>query len=237
VESEAQAVFSNSAITIESLADANAGGWASLADSADADAWYDGLSVSGDADNSTDAGVGDGLSNLHTEGEASDSETDNVIDGGAGDDLIVLSTDAIGAADPAFTPSGNNAMINGASNETIVLTGDFFGNDTVMNFGVEDAGIDFLDFSAYLTSQFDRSDNDGDDDSSDSDVLIPVTVEFNAVDVDANEVAIVDYEDDTDETPDFDSLSASDIEALFNNDDGSGDYDGTALEDSDFSVS
>src|SRR6056297_1445100 len=234
VEAEAQQVFSNSSITIESLADANGGGWASLGSSADADAWYDGLSVADD-DNSMAAGVGDGLSNLHTAGTASTSETDNVIDGGAGDDLIVLSTDAVALADPAFTPGDNNLMINGASNETIVLTGASFGDDTVMNFGVEGDGIDFLDFSAYLTSLFDQSDNaDADDDSSDSDVLIPVTVEFNADDVEANEVAIVGYTDDTDETPDFDSLSASDIEDLFNTDDE--DYDGSQLDANAFSV-
>src|SRR6056297_321303 len=234
VEAEAQQVFSNSSITIESLADANGGGWASLGSSADADAWYDGLSKS-DGDNSMAAGVGDGLSNLHTAGTASASETDNVIDGGAGDDLIVLSTDAVALADPAFTPGDNNLMINGASNETIVLTGASFGDDTVMNFGVEGDGIDFLDFSAYLTSLFDQSDNaDADDDSSDSDVLIPVTVEINADDVEANEIAIVGYTDDTDETPDFDSLSASDIEDLFNTDDE--DYDGSQLDANAFSV-
>jgi hypothetical protein len=100
--------------------------------SADTNAWYDGLSVRGD-DNSAD-------DNLHTDGGASASETDNVINGGNDNDIIVLSTDAVGGSATDYTDDAdmigdnNNAMINGASNETVVMEGDNFGNDHVMNF-------------------------------------------------------------------------------------------------------
>ena len=143
VEDEAQSIFRDSDITITSLATANSGPGASLATSADADSWYDGLSVD-DLDDETTAAAtgtnstsstvdGDAASNLYRQGTASQSETDNVIDGGTGNDLIVLSTDAIGFVAVPFTVSSNNALINGASNETVKMTG-VFGDDTVMNF-------------------------------------------------------------------------------------------------------
>ena len=90
--------------------------------------WYDGLSVEGDTIETNSAD-----DNLHTIGVPSASETDNVINGGLGNDIIVLSTDASAGGTVAFTPSGDNSMINGASNETIVMEGAF-GDDTVMNF-------------------------------------------------------------------------------------------------------
>lgn len=237
VEDEAQAIFRNSEIEIDELAETNVNGAArygaaDLTNSATADAWYDGLSVAGFVNSTTDA-VGELESNLHTQGTASQSETDNVINGGAGDDLIVLSTDAVEADIPALTVSSNNALINGASNETIVLSGSNFGNDTVMNFttaggdgtpatdddsdtgyGAEDTheGLDFLDFTAYLTSQTSSST------SSVSEVEIPVTLSTDS-DAAANEVIIVSYdESDTDDGDTFASLSAADIEALYNDD-------------------
>lgn len=103
---------------------------ADLTDSADANLWYDGLSVAGDANSADD--------NQKTAGTADTTENDNVINGGAGDDLIVLSTDSVATMPTEFTDGGNNALINGASNETIVLTGSNFGNDTVMNFEAGD---------------------------------------------------------------------------------------------------
>lgn len=96
-----------------------------FSDSDATNAWYDGLSVRG-SDNAAD-------DNLHTLGSPSNSETDNVINGGDDDDIIVLSTDATATNVLNYTDGGNNAMINGASNETVVMEGDF-GDDTVMNF-------------------------------------------------------------------------------------------------------
>jgi hypothetical protein len=97
------------------------------------DNWYEGLSRD-------DRGPATG-DNLHTSGTADITEKDKVIDGGEGDDVIVLSTDAIEGPSPDFNTELNRggsttskALMNGASNETIVLTGQNFGNDTVMNF-------------------------------------------------------------------------------------------------------
>lgn len=99
-----------------------------FSDSVTTNAWYDGLSVRG-----TDIESNSANDNLHTRGSASASETDNVINGGNDDDIIVLSTDATPTTVLNYTAGGNNAMINGASNETVVMEGDF-GDDTVMNF-------------------------------------------------------------------------------------------------------
>lgn len=136
VQAEAREIFQDSDIDISSLVDANTNTPAAdLSGSAEADVWYDGLSVLGDVENSMAASVdGDELSNLHTAGTASISETDNVIDGGSGDDVIVLSTDASAAADPNFTVSSMNALIGGSSNETIKVTGQSIGDDIIMNF-------------------------------------------------------------------------------------------------------
>ncbi|MCA1807599.1 MAG: hypothetical protein LC687_07110, partial [Actinobacteria bacterium] len=118
-----------------------------------ADAYYDGLSVEGDG-NSTTTSVGEGESNLHTIGSPSNAETDNTINGGNGDDLIVLSTDGIGGpfGVPDFETNfgTNNRFLNGASNETIEMTGDDFGNDTIMNFttaGLEEREVPFATFN------------------------------------------------------------------------------------------
>jgi hypothetical protein len=143
VQTEARSVFSDSSITVGSVADADAPTGQDLESSDGADQWFDGLSAAGDDDNSTHEDVGEGESNLHNTGSASIGEVDTVINGGTGDDLIVLSTDSTFIAPDNFTVSSNNALLNGASNETIVLTGDDFGDDTVMNFT-----------SGVLTQQF-----------------------------------------------------------------------------------
>ncbi|MGK0474159.1 MAG: hypothetical protein ACJAR0_004659, partial [Candidatus Azotimanducaceae bacterium] len=80
---------------------------------------------------------GEGESNLHSEGSASNSEVDTVINGGADNDTIVLSTNAGSGTPDDFTVSSNNALLNGASNETIKVNG-VFGDDTVMNFTTAD---------------------------------------------------------------------------------------------------
>lgn len=136
VLAEARELFSNSDLTLTNLwgfstftterdYQATAPG-ADLTTSSTANDWYDGLSVLGDTNEADD--------NLHTRGSASNLETDNVINGGADDDIIVLSTDATPATTLNYTPGGNNSMLDGSSNETVVMTGPDFGDDTVMNF-------------------------------------------------------------------------------------------------------
>jgi hypothetical protein len=153
VQSEARSVFSNSGISVTSVASANAASPNDLTTSANANDWWDGLSVEGDVDNSAD-------DNQFESGDESIYETDNTINGGDGDDLIVLSTDAAtfgGTFD--YTVSSNNKLANLASNETIVMTGTNFGNDTIMNFTTDtDARIvaqhvfNILDSDADLVS-------------------------------------------------------------------------------------
>ena len=96
--------------------------------------------------------------------------------------------------------------------------------------GVEtyNAGLDFLDYSDYLTSQEDVS--SGGADSSASNNLIAVTLDYNEnntlggsgdgaanTNVEANEVAVVRMANDGTDGETFASLSASDVAALFNN--------------------
>jgi hypothetical protein len=280
VQTEARSVFSDSTITVNSVATADTPTGQDLESSDGADQWFDGLSARGDDLNSTRANVGETESNLHTNGSASNGEVDTVINGGAGDDLIVLSADSTDSTPDAFTVSSNNALLNGASNETIVLTGDDFGDDTVMNFetagdnfGTGTAtttltgttttttttsgsittnttatttftvsgtvytkadGIDFLDFSAYLTSQ------ESDSGSAASERTIDVTLDYDtdadAGEMGANEVVFVRYTNDATESDTFASLTAADVAALYNNSDGTGDYDGTAFADTNFDV-
>lgn len=208
VEDEAQAINSDSTVTVTTLAEADDAA-TTIDGAAEANDWYDGLTnvADGAAGNQAD-------DNLHTDGEAEATENDNVIDAGAGNDLIVLSTDAVEALPTALTLSSNNRLINGASNETVVLTGANFGDDTVMNFTDDEteAGVDFLDFTSYLTSQQSASG------SSVSEITTPVTLSADT-DATANEVIVASYdEDNTADTNTFDSLSAADIAALYNDD-------------------
>ncbi|MDP4990793.1 MAG: hypothetical protein NWQ37_06265, partial [Marivita lacus] len=218
---EAQNVFSNSDLTLTNLwgtttfataASYQAGApGANLTTSGTANTWYDGLSVAGGANSADD--------NLHTAGTASVSEQDNTIDGGAGNDVIVLGTDAIANPAITFTNSSNNALINGASNQTIILTGNSIGDDTVMNFTTAGAaatvaaGIDFLDFTAYLTGMQNTSAAAG----PDSDTMIPVTLDTNTADVQANEVSVVTFDNTDDASETFAALTASVVDQLFNN--------------------
>lgn len=114
------------------------------------------------------------------------------------------------------------------------------------------AGLDFLDYSDYLTSQHDASSGPGPD-SNDSNVLKAVTLDYNEdsdlggsgdgstnAKVEANEVAVVRMANDSTDGETFGSLSATDVAALFNND---GSYTGFGsdssfgnLDAADFSV-
>ena len=377
VEAEARSVFSDSSLSISDLGDANGDDDGpdvpDLRDTAGTNHWYTGLSAYGDEDNAAidDTQIVPGVPAI--------LEQDNVINGGsndAADDLIVMNTDNIPVLPEIYTPIPGNTLINGASNETIVMEGNF-GDDTIMNFTTADIettieytaetatytiggvtvspqgdadvsvavisgvlssgedlevtlengtsgsdilddiaeainsapgalfsasvststitlvgldanvdagavsfyvedrdvdagdaviatftsgelgssittsstdaeitldlapGLDFLDFTSYLTSEEDVSDNEGASDTSDSHNPIPVTLDYGTDDelddeVDANEVAVVRLGsgDESDET--FAALTAADIENLFNNDSDDGDYGD--LDDSDFTV-
>lgn len=233
VEAEARSVYSDSSIDVTTLATADgaAGRGVSIDAAGEANAWYDGLSNAADTVANNQA-----IDNLYQAGTADVTENDNVIDGGAGDDVIVLSTDAVAGATIAFTPNGaRSSLINGASNETIVLTGGNIGDDTVMNFtsGTSaTAGIDFLDYSAYLTSLMDVSANSGAADTADSHVSVPVTLDGDTSSVAANEVSVITY--DPTSATDWANLGAADVAELFNTSAASGNYDGLAA--STFSV-
>jgi hypothetical protein len=166
-------------------------------------------------------GLGVNNATLHTGAAASIFETDTTINGGDGNDVLVLSTDAVGGGVPAYSsPTAvgltadldiHNRLLNGASNETIKMSGSF-GNDVVMNFTSSPlaAGVDFLDYTTYLTSKMSPSG------SAASTVDIPVTLGFDATDVLANEVSVVRF-DNTDEAAEtFSNLAGADIAKLFN---------------------
>ena len=74
-------------------------------------------------------------------GTDSQEESNNVINVGTGQDVVVLGTEA-------------------NSNDTLVYTGYNNGENTVVNFAEAGAGIDFLHFQSYLTTQFSTSGSD-----------------------------------------------------------------------------
>lgn len=283
VEAEARSIFGNSGIVINDLDDANGDGTGvgflkDLTNDFEVNDWYTGLSAADGEGPSRNNSV-----RIET-GEASVIEQDNVINGGSNDaanDLIVLSTDEYNGNPEPTTDIPGNTLQNYASNETIVMEGNF-GYDTIMNFTVMETGfnmtsavqltaysgagagatesdfdvnagtrdgLDFLDFTSYLTSQEDISDNTSPADSSDSNNLIAVTLDGDAVDVGANEVAVLDSGTSgafDNAGPGFDAgetwsaLSASVVERLFNNDGGYDGFGGDSffgnLDAADFSV-
>ncbi len=230
VLAEAKSVFHNSQLTLEQLwgagtpaagdkyvgADDGAGVIDSNSGAVDLNDYYTGLGT----DNAA----------LYALGEASTREVDNIINAGEGNDIIVLSTDAVtNFPQPVQTVGPNNALLNGGSNETIVLQGNF-GNDVVMNFTSDVAtqgdpteqggamlpvntGLDFLDFTSYLTGKQSASG------STQSQVPIPVTLQYNLAapltdPVDANEVVIARLLTAGTET--FGGLTAAVIQSIFN---------------------
>lgn len=114
-----------------------------LTSSDTANDFYDGLSVRGGSNEMDD--------NLHTAGTASTQETDNVINGGADNDIIVLSTDAVPGSTLNYTPGGNNSMLDGSSNETVVME-DLFGDDVVMNFTTTGAAVRTSDVTQTIAT-------------------------------------------------------------------------------------
>ena len=214
VLTEAETLFHNSSLTLTDLwgsatptgaelylgLDNGAGALDSTTSQAGLTAYYTGLGVN----NAT----------IHHTGAASTNETDNIINAGTGNDVIVLSTDATENAPVNFTLSDNNALLNGASNETLVMIGNI-GADTVMNFTADStaAGIDFLDYTSYLTSKTSPSG------SVASTVEIAVTLDAAAIAaaiVVANEVTLLQFDNTAEANETFAGLSASVVASLFN---------------------
>ena len=109
-------------------------GAADLDTSANADSWYDGLSVDED-DNSTAAAVRVTKRPTCTRG-ARPLRRKPTMSSMAARIMTSSSCPPMRLADDPipFTVSSNNALFSLASNETIKLTGDTFGDDTIMNF-------------------------------------------------------------------------------------------------------
>ena len=139
-----------------------------------------------------------------------------------------LATD-IAATVAATPPTGWDATDNLDGTVTLTqqtdgsgfLPGTLINDGTINGTQLEDSiapGLDFLDFTSYLTSLEDNSVNStAAPDSNVSHTPIPVTLDFDLVNVMANEVSVVQFNntDDTNET--FGGLSESIVEQLFNN--------------------
>lgn len=182
----------------------------------------------------------DSFDNLWDGGSIGDYQTDSIHNLGAGMDLLVL--DTVYDDETSTFPNGYDTLdgryYDAQSNETVVITGAF-GTNTVVNFQTAGDGdyldftdsspditpangFDFLDFTAILTSMESSSG------SSASRTFIPVTLEddslgtsFNpapSVTIEANEVVIIDFDNDPDETDTFGGLSASVLQTLINGD-------------------
>ena len=166
-----------------------------------------------------------------------------VLEGQTGDDIAA----AVGASDQysnwePYSISGNTVYFRAVDPETgdpvlgnveDVTDADWVGANII---GEEtlvetyNAGLDFLDYSDYLTSEYDSSTGPGPD-SNDSNVLRPVVLDYSETNtlggsgdgsvntnVEANEVAVVRMANDGTDGETWGSLSAADVEALFNND-------------------
>jgi len=88
-------------------------------------------------------------------GLVSSAMSDNVVDLGAGTDVVVLGTEA--AVDAVNPWSLTAAEELAASNDTIVVQDSSFGYNTIVNFNdgsvaLDDAGVDYLDFTAILNT-------------------------------------------------------------------------------------
>lgn len=116
--------------------------------------------------------IEDAFNNLNRQSSVGSFETDNIINAGNGDDVIVLSTDVPNSTSNSYW-SLDGQLYDRASNETLVLTGENFGRDTVFNFQVAgvnqyvnpqapnapsfslpvpNGGFDAIDVRAYLTA-------------------------------------------------------------------------------------
>ncbi len=151
-------------------------------------------------------------------GTTSVSDSDNTIDLGAGTDVAVLGTDA-------------------SSNDTLVMEGSF-GDDSIFNFvnTAGDAGLDMLDFTAYLTNDISTSN------SASSTVRIATTGENTGVAASiltANEVATVnDFAQNiaSSATETWANLTAADLLAAIQETNTTGDKDYGNIVESSFDV-
>ncbi len=226
------------------VTDANRGTILQLADPT-ADAFYDGVDVPRQI----------------SMGSRGNFESDTVITPGAGMDVTVLSTDNVDFnSQTIYMPDVNNNYTtlngyhyDGASNETIVLSG-VYGDDYIFNFmtfygpdgsagPVANVGFDFLDYTSHLQSSFSTSGSTQStqtyavtlDDYSQETFGTPPAEDNSGIDVTLNEVVIFDFDDTgADASDTFAGLDANDIrQVILNNDSyGSLNSGGITLEDS-----
>ncbi|MBV1917763.1 MAG: hypothetical protein KUG65_06840 [Sphingomonadaceae bacterium] len=172
------------------------------------------------------------VENLVYSGSAGSYETDNVINAGADDDLIVLATSNNDDVSNGYW-SLDGRLFDDASNEVIVFAGPDNGHDTIFNFetaGVNDyvpipgggpvpnGGFDFLDYTAYLQTQYSSSGSSAStnvmlitlDDVSGNDTPIP----GNVINLDPNEVGVMDFVADAGDGEFFSGLTASVIQGI-----------------------
>jgi hypothetical protein len=148
-------------------------------------------------------------------GADSEVESNNVINLGAGQDVIALGTGA-------------------DSNDMLVYTGYNNGHNTVLNFvqdtdgaaGVTATGVDFLNFTSYLTTEVDASGSGAGSSANPSPVTFEGTGAFNG-----NTVSIIDFQGSGGNAQQtWDNLTASNLIALLNGTgSGYGDVANTAL--------
>jgi hypothetical protein len=213
-----------------------------------------GSASNGEVDTVINGGAGDDLIVLSTDSNDSTPEdftvsSNNALLNGASNETIVLTGDDFGddtvmnfeTAGDNFGTTTTSTTLTGTTTTTTTTSGSTTSSTTTTTtFTVSGTvytkadGIDFLDFSAYLTSQ------ESDSGSAASERTIDVTLDYDtdadAGEMDANEVVFVRYANDPTESDTFASLSAADVAALYNNSDGTGDYDGTAFADTNFDV-
>jgi hypothetical protein len=155
------------------------------------------------------------ISGTDVTGADSTVESNNVINMGAGQDVVVLGTGA-------------------DSNDMLVYTGYNNGENTVLNFvqdtdgaaGVTATGVDFLNFTSYLTTEVDASGSGAGSSANPSPVTFEGTGAFNG-----NTVSIIDFQGDGGNAQQtWDNLTASNLIALLNGTgSGYGDVANTAL--------
>ena len=130
-------------------------------------------------------------------GQASDLFNDNIINLGAGNnDIAVLGTTV-----------GDSLLTS--SNDTLVFEGNF-GYNTIINFATTGNGIDYLDFTSYLTTL-----SHGLSTSTASQVRIDTTLNSDNV-LHANEVHVMTFSSSVN-TQTWDGLNATNLLAALNN--------------------
>ncbi|WP_417521237.1 DUF4214 domain-containing protein [Marinobacter sp.] len=141
------------------------------------------------------------ISGTDVTGADSTVESNNVINMGAGQDVVVLGTGA-------------------DSNDMLVYTGYNNGHNTVLNFvqdtdgaaGVTATGVDFLNFTSYLTTEVDASGSGAGSSANPSPVTFEGTGAFNG-----NTVSIIDFQGSGGNAQQtWDNLTASNLIALLN---------------------